>query len=384
MAEREGSLEGMVTRSAQPAASPFRPTPVFWRGKRIFLTGHTGFKGAWLTLWLSLLGARVRGYALAPESEPSMYMVLALDELCDSQLADIRDSTRLTQAIGDFQPEVVIHMAAQSLVRPSYRNPRETFEVNVQGTVNVLDACRHVDSVRAVVVVTTDKCYENRESLWAYREDDALGGHDPYSASKACAELVTTAYRRSFFCGKDTAAVATARAGNVIGGGDWSVDRIIPDAVRAFSAGQPLVVRNPEAVRPWQHVTGPLCGYLMLARALYEAGSEFAQAFNFGPASDQILPVRTLVEHAARAWGDGAAWEDHSEQAAPHEASMLMLDPTRARHLLGWTPDNGVSRAIDKTVEWYKAYYTDGRADAMRRLTGRSIAELEPASGMPS
>jgi CDP-glucose 4,6-dehydratase len=354
-------------------SSGFFPTQAFWKDKRVFLTGHTGFKGSWLTAWLASLGAQVRGYALAPVGAESMYSALALDEWCESVLADIRDRGSLMHSLREFEPQIAVHMAAQPLVRRSYADPADTFEVNVQGTVNFLEACRDVRSLRAIVVVTTDKCYENKGGLRAYREEDTLGGRDPYSASKACAELAIAAYRRSYFNGGQPA-VASVRAGNVIGGGDWGEDRLIPDAVRAFSAGRPLIVRNPTAIRPWQHVAGPLGGYLMLAHALSIAGVEFASAFNFGPASDQLFSVGELAERLAARWGASAVWRAETEPNAPHEAPALMLDSGRARQRLRWLPDDNLDGAINATVDWYKAFYTGAGSDELRRLT---LAHLE-------
>ena len=255
----------------------------FWRGKRVFLTGHTGFKGGWLAIWLESLGASVFGYALAPVTTPSLFEITRLDESVDSILADVRDAQKLSDAIRRAEPDIVFHLAAQPLVRASYRDPVETYSTNVMGTVHLLEAVRQTDSVRAVVVVTTDKCYDNREWEWGYRENDPLGGYDPYSSSKAAAELVTAAYRNSYFLASEVAAVASARAGNVIGGGDWSEDRLIPDIVRAVSDGKPVRIRNPDAIRPWQHVAEPLAGYIRLAQHLYTDGAGFAQAWNFGP-----------------------------------------------------------------------------------------------------
>jgi CDP-glucose 4,6-dehydratase len=367
-----------VVNGSTDTTPRFAPTEAFWRGKRVFLTGHTGFKGSWLTLWLSELGAKVRGYALAPDTEPSMFAALALDDLCDSRIGDVRDERPLVDAVRDFRPHVLIHMAAQPLVRRSYRQPLDTFAINVQGTANVLEACRSVDQLRAVVVVTTDKCYENHEELRPYREDEPLGGHDPYSASKACAELVTHSYRHSFFAAAGSPAIASARAGNVFGGGDWSEDRLIPDMVRAYSGGRPVVVRNPVAVRPWQHVTAPLGGYLMLARALWEENERFALPFNFGPSVDQASPVRTIVETMSRAWGKGAAWEERPEANAPHEAAILLLDPNRARQMLGWTPHDDLHAGLAATAAWYRSFYDGAPAERLRHLTLQQIADLAP------
>jgi CDP-glucose 4,6-dehydratase len=362
--------------------SRFHPTPEFWGGKRVLVTGHTGFKGAWLTLWLAELGARMGGYALAPDTEPSMFRALAIDGVCDSVIGDVRDPDRLAAAIAKFRPDVAIHLAAQSLVRPSYRDPLGTFATNVQGTANFLEGCRAVDTLRAVVVVTTDKCYLNREQLAPYDEDEPLGGRDPYSASKACAELVTQAYRLSFFNHRDAAQIASARGGNVFGGGDWCQDRLVPDAVRAFSAGEAVAIRNPGAVRPWQHVIPLLTGYLLLARALFEGGPDFALAFNFGPPSGRAISVRSLIEQMIAAWGDGARSESRHDPAAPHEAGLLMLDAARARAMLEWSPPDDLAASIRATVEWYKAFYAGAGAQEMRRISLAQIAALSQAPGL--
>ncbi len=380
MGDGPGAVDAVVNEPDY-GAPRFAPTEAFWRGKRVFLTGHTGFKGSWLTLWLSQLGAEVRGYALKPDTEPAMFAALALDDVCDSRIGDVRDERLLADAVRGFRPNIVIHMAAQPLVRRSYREPLDTFAINVQGTANVLEACRGIDALRAVVVVTTDKCYENHDELRPYREDEPLGGHDPYSASKACAELVTHAYRRSFFAAVGSAAVASARAGNVFGGGDWSEDRLIPDMIRAYAAGHPVVVRNPAAVRPWQHVTAPLGGYLMLARALWEEAERFALPFNFGPAIDQAVPVRAIVDAMSLAWGKGAAWEERPEANAPHEAGILMLDPSRARQMLGWMPHDDLHAGLTTTAAWYRSFYGGASADRLRHLTLQQIADLAPAIG---
>jgi CDP-glucose 4,6-dehydratase len=365
------------------AASPFVPDETFWSGKRVLLTGHTGFKGSWLTLWLHRLGAQVRGYALPPDASPSMFAGLSIDRLCDDVAGDLRSRADLARAVTDFRPEVVFHLAAQSLVRPSYREPADTFEVNVQGTVNLLDACRSAPELRAVVVITSDKCYENRDWEWAYRESDRLGGHDPYSASKACAELVVASYRGSFFDGRRSAGVgqrrapvlASARAGNVIGGGDWCVDRLIPDAARAFLRGDEVVVRNPHAVRPWQHVLEPLAGYLMLARACHQEGSAFAQGWNFGPPGDTLYPVAEVIETFAAAWGDGRRWRHQSEADAPHEARLLLLDAGLAGRRLAWRPQLALSEALALTAAWYRAHGAGLDAAGLRQLTFQQIAD---------
>lgn len=331
--------------------------PFFWKGKKVFLTGHTGFKGSWLSLWLVSMGAKVTGYALAPATTPNLYDVLAIDSLIEkSYIADIRDFANLQNAISEIKPDVVIHLAAQPLVRYSYSNPVETYATNVMGTVHLLESTRTIDSVRATVVVTTDKCYENKEWAWGYRENEPLGGFDPYSNSKGCAELVTSAYRQSYFSSPNAMnKVASARSGNVIGGGDWSEDRLIPDAIKAFEANLPLMIRNPLATRPWQHVLESLSGYLILVQALYEQGSIFASAWNFGPHDEDNRSVQEVVELVISQWGDFASWKkEGSEQ--PHEANLLKLDCSKARTQLGWIPKWDLETAIQKIVEWQKAF----------------------------
>ena len=323
----------------------------FWRDRSVFLTGHTGFKGGWLATWLLALGARVTGYALAPDTTPSYFVRCGLAERLTSRLGDVTDAAALESALAVARPSVVFHLAAQSLVRRSYREPVETFATNVLGTAHVLEAVRRTPSVEAVVVVTSDKCYDNRERPEGYREDEPLGGRDPYSASKAAAELVTAAYRRSFFA--TGARVATARAGNVIGGGDWAEDRLVPDVIRAVARGETVRVRHPSAVRPWQHVLEPLGGYLALAERLVESDA-FATAFNFGPRDDDAVPVAALVELVLGLWGDGR-WEAVAETDAPHEAGLLRLDWTRARQRLGWRPVLALKEAAALTVDWYRA-----------------------------
>ncbi len=331
--------------------------PNFWRNKNVFLTGHTGFKGGWLSLWLASMGAKVTGYGLAPTTNPSFFDLSEVDSLIDkSHIADIRDLVRIQSAMAEAKPDVLIHMAAQPLVRQSYENPIETYSTNVMGTVHVLESARTVSSVRATVVITTDKCYENKEWVWGYRENEPMGGYDPYSSSKGCAELVTSAYRQSYFSKADiNNKVGSARAGNVIGGGDWSPDRLIPDAIKAFEANLPLMIRNPLATRPWQHVLEPLSGYLILAQALYEQGSSFASGWNFGPIEDDNRSVQEVVDLLISSWGHSARWEkEGSEQ--PHEANLLRLDCSKARAQLGWIPKWGLEMATQKTVDWYKSY----------------------------
>jgi CDP-glucose 4,6-dehydratase len=346
-----------------------------WNGTRVLLTGHTGFKGAWLTLWLSRLGCRVTGLALPPPSTPSLFDVAEVADACDSLIGDIRDMDRVRRAFDRGRPDVVFHLAAQSLVRESYREPIHTFATNVMGTAHVLEAVRHAPSVRAVVVVTSDKCYENQEWLWPYRESDPLGGHDPYSASKGAAEIVTSSFARSFFSGgpsSHAAIVASVRAGNVIGGGDWSSDRLVPDIVRAFTTGESVVVRNPQAVRPWQHVLDALQGYLTLAERLCDHGHAYAGAWNFGPADSDARPVSWVVDEMVRRWGPPAAWVDGSGPAV-HEATLLRLDSSKARSRLGWSPKLDLPTALDWTVDWYRAH-RDG--DDMHRVTLRQVEQF--------
>ena len=340
-------------------------TGAFWRERRVFITGHTGFKGSWLALWLSSLGARVTGYSLDPPTEPSLYGEAGVAGLLHSVHADVRDRERLALELRRAEPEVVFHLAAQSLVRESYRTPVETFEVNLLGTVHLLEAVRSCPGVRAVVVVTSDKCYENREWVWGYRENDPLGGFDPYSSSKACAELAAAAYRRSFFPSDGHrghgVALATVRAGNVIGGGDWAADRIVPDCIRAFQRGEAVAVRNPGALRPWQHVLDPLCGYIALAERLAVEGPALAGAWNFGPADADVRPVAALVEALCRHWGVGATCTVDAG-SHPHEARSLKLDCSRARTLLGWRPFWDLETAVARTVSWNLGHL--GGADA--------------------
>lgn len=349
----------------------------FWHGKRVFLTGHTGFKGGWLALWLADMGAEVHGYALAPPTVPNLFTVANLqDHLANSTIADIRDAAALAQAIQTAQPDVVFHLAAQPLVRYSYAAPVETYAVNVMGTVNLLEAVRQTPSVKAVVNVTTDKCYENREWVWPYRENEAMGGFDPYSSSKACSELVTAAYRRSFLESAGTH-LASARAGNVIGGGDWAVDRLVPDFLRALDAGQVLTIRSPLATRPWQHVLEPLSGYLILAERLFSEGLEFAEAWNFGPDEADARPVQWIVEYLCSQVAE-AAWRcDAAPQ--PHEANMLKLDSSKAKAQLGWRPRWNLKAALGKTLAWHQAWK---QGLDMAAISGQQIREYEAVVGV--
>ncbi len=336
----------------------------FWRGKRVLLTGHTGFKGSWLSLWLQSMGARVVGYALTPPTNPSLFEVAEIGKGMTSLIGDIRDLERLRAVFAEHKPEIVIHMAAQPLVRYSYIEPVETYSTNVMGTVNLLEAVRGTDSVKAVVNVTSDKCYENREWIWGYRENEPMGGYDPYSNSKGCAELVTAAYRNSFFQPstinyQPSPAVATVRAGNVIGGGDWAEDRLIPDIMRAITQGKPVNIRNPHAIRPWQHVLEPLSGYLLLAQKLYEEGAGYAEGWNFGPNDDDAKPVQWIVEKLTKAWGEGASWVLDGGNH-PHEAHYLKLDCSKAKAQLAWHPRWHLEDALGAIIEWQRAY-RDGK-----------------------
>ena len=327
----------------------------FWRGKRVFLTGHTGFKGGWLSLWLRQLGAELHGYALAPAGEHNLFYAAHVADGMGSTIADVRDLAALKSALGAFRPDIVIHLAAQPLVRQSYADPVETYATNVMGTVHLLEAVRATPGVRAVVNVTTDKCYENREWPWGYREDEAMGGHDPYSSSKGCAELVSSAYRRSFFQ-HGGPALATARAGNVIGGGDWATDRLVPDILRAFERCEPVVIRHPQATRPWQHVLDPLAGYLTLAQRLWHDGEAVAEGWNFGPRDEDARPVQWIVEQLAQQWGADARWR-LDDGAHPHEANFLKLDISKARARLHWAPRWRLADALRHTVAWHRAWH---------------------------
>lgn len=348
--------------------------PAFWKGKRVLLTGHTGFKGSWLSLWLQSMGAQVVGYALAPPTNPSLFDVAEVGKGMTSVIGDIRDLDHLRKVFVEHQPEIVIHMAAQPLVRYSYIEPVETYSTNVMGTVNLFEAVRSTASVKVVVNVTTDKCYENREWVWGYRENEAMGGYDPYSSSKGCAELVTAAYRNSYFhpdkYQTHGIAIASGRAGNVIGGGDWAEDRLIPDIMRAITEGKSVHIRNPHATRPWQHVLEPLSGYLALAQKLYEDGANYAEGWNFGPNDEDAKPVQWIVEKLTQTWGEGASWildgGDH-----PHEAHYLKLDCSKAKARLDWHPRWHLEETLGAIIEWQRAY-RDGKN--MQALTLRQIS----------
>ena len=349
----------------------------FWRGKRVFITGHTGFMGSWLTLWLNRMGAELWGYALPPPEGPNMFDLTHLKSAIISTIGDVRDQKALTEAMIKAQPEIVFHLAAQPMVRESYRSPVDTFSTNVMGTVNLLEAVRAVPDIRSVVVITSDKCYENREWLWGYREDNPMGGHDPYSASKGAAELVTASYRRSFFNGDgdNQTAVATTRAGNVVGGGDFAPDRLVPDIIRALVSRESVTIRNPNAVRPWQFVLEPLRGYLTLAELLYESGQDYAEGWNFGPTetdAQTVAQICATLGHSLQLYDVGTV-EINLEKATPatHEAAMLRLDISKARQRLDWIPKMELYTALELTADWYATYMRNGD------LRARSEAQIE-------
>lgn len=361
MANGQGSVEGLGVN------------PAFWKGRRVLLTGHTGFKGSWLSLWLQSMGAQVTGYALAAPTNPSLFEVAEVAKGMTSIVGDIRDLEHMGKVFAEYRPEIVIHMAAQALVRYSYVEPVETYSTNVMGTVNLLEAIRTTDSVKAVVNVTSDKCYDNREWVWGYRENEAMGGFDPYSSSKGCAELVASAYRNSYFhpekYQEHGVALASGRAGNVIGGGDWAEDRLIPDIVRAIAQGKPVNIRNPHAIRPWQHVLEPLSGYLVLAQKLFEEGTSYAEGWNFGPNDEDAKPVEWIVDKLTKTWGEGASWVLDGGNH-PHEAHYLKLDCSKAKTRLDWHPRWHLEDALGAIIEWQRAY-RDGKD--MRELTLRQI-----------
>lgn len=374
-------MENVVNPTNLPDA-----TPNLWEGRRVFLTGHTGFKGGWLALWLASKGAQVRGYALDPWTEPNLFTAASIAEILDDDRGDIRDYPKLEASLTDFEPEVVFHLAAQPLLRRSYADPLGTYGTNVMGTANLLEAVRKCPTVRAVVCVTTDKCYQNREWAWPYRETDPLGGHDPYSSSKACAEIVAAAYRDSYFApsrwSEHRLALATARAGNVIGGGDWSEDRLIPDLIRGFHDGQPVLIRQPNAIRPWQHVLEPLHGYMILAEKLLAGSVEAASAFNFGPGEDDAWPVERITAKLAAMWGPGATWV-HDTAPSVHEAHYLKLDSSKARAELGWRPRLNLEMALEWTMQWYRQWQSGAEMASETRAQIARYAELA-ASAPPA
>ena len=341
----------------------------FWQGKRVFLTGHTGFKGSWLSLWLVSLGANVRGYALPPPTSPSLFNEAKVDSIIDSQIGDIRDQDALQTSMTAFNPDILIHMAAQPLVRYSYDNPIETYEVNVIGTAKVLEAARSCPDLKAIVNITTDKCYENDDRSEGYMENDPMGGYDPYSSSKGCAELVTSSYRRSFLQ-EQGVGLASVRAGNVIGGGDWADDRLIPDILRSFERKEPVVVRNPKATRPWQHVLEPLSGYLILAQKLYKNQEKYAEGWNFGPNDDDAKPVDWILDKMIAKWPN-SSWEV-DDNSNPHEAGFLKLDISKAKLQLGWQPVWELSNTLERIIAWHKAWLSQ---EDMQTVSFKEIEE---------
>jgi len=349
----------------------------FWKDRKILITGHTGFKGSWLSLWLQAMGAKVVGYSLPPPTRPSLFELARVSQGMTSVVGDVRDFDSLKSTIAQQEPEIIFHMAAQSVVSDSYENPVETYSTNVMGTVNLLEAVRQLRRPRVVVNVTSDKCYENREWVWGYRENDAMGGHDPYSNSKGCSELVTASFRSSFFGSEDFnqhgVAVASVRAGNVIGGGDWTRDQLIPDIMRAFTESRPVLIRRPDAIRPWQFVLEALNGYLTVAERLLTHGSLHAEAWNFGPEDDDAKSVGWVAENIRRLWGDGARWEIDTARY-PHEAHSLKLDISKSKRILGWTPRMRLDCALEWVVEWYRSYE---RKEDVRQTTLSQISRYE-------
>ncbi len=347
--------------------------PLFWKGKKVYVTGHTGFKGSWLCLWLQDMGAIVKGFALEPNTNPNLFTFAKVGQNMDSEIGDITDLKHIADSMIAFNPEVLIHMAAQPLVRLSYQEPVLTYATNVMGTVNVLEAARKCINLKAIVSVTTDKCYENKEWAWGYRENEAMGGHDPYSSSKGCAELVTSAYRNSFFNSPNQASLASARAGNVIGGGDWSDDRLIPDILKAFEKNEPVIVRNPMSTRPWQHVLEPLSGYLVLAEHLYEEGIAYAEAWNFGPKDEDCKSVNWILDKMVSKWGKGASWE-LDKNNNPHEAGYLKLDCSKAAMQLNWRPKWNLEETLESIINWQQNFLTGKNS---KELCLREIAKYQ-------
>ena len=352
MGQKSSTMEGMEIIKGKVDIN-------FWKGKKVFLTGHNGFKGSWLSLWLQSMGAVVKGYSLNVNTEPSLFVEANVSKGMESEVGDIRNLEQLTESMVSFSPDILIHMAAQPLVRLSYQEPVDTYTTNVIGTVNVLEAARKCSNLKAIVSVATDKCYENKEWEWGYRENEPMGGHDPYSSSKGCAELVTSSYRRSFFTSEHTASLASARAGNVIGGGDWAKDRLIPDILTAFEKSEPVVIRNPLSTRPWQHVLEPLSGYLVLAQQLYQNGDEFAEAWNFGPKDEDCKPVSWILDQMVKAWGNDASWS-LDKNNNPHEAGFLKLDCSKAFQKLSWTPKWDLKFTLESIIKWHKVFISKG------------------------
>ncbi len=336
-----------------------RVNTAFWKGKKVFLTGHTGFKGSWLSLWLQNMGALVKGYSLEPNTKPALYNEANVAREMESEIGDIRNLDQIAESMVKFCPDILIHMAAQPIVRLSYLEPVNTYSTNVIGTVNVLESARKCSNLKAIVSVTTDKCYENKEWEWGYRENEPMGGHDPYSSSKGCAELVTSSYRRSFFSSNNTPSLASARAGNVIGGGDWSEDRLVPDILRSFEKSESLLIRNPHSTRPWQHVLEPLSAYLVLAQELFLNGDKFAEAWNFGPKDEDCKTVGWIADKMTKSWGINLS-QTIDKSNNPHEAGFLKLDCSKAAKRLNWQPQFNIKKTIDLLIEWHKIYISGG------------------------
>lgn len=346
-----------------------RVNTTFWKNKKVFLTGHTGFKGSWLSIWLQSMGVILKGYSLEPNTDPNLFTLARVSEFMESEIGDIRDLDHISKSMIDFNPDILIHMAAQPLVRLSYQNPVDTYTTNVMGTVNVLEAARNCSNLRAIVSVTTDKCYENKEWDWGYRENEPMGGKDPYSSSKGCAELVIAAYRHSYFSTNATASLASARAGNVIGGGDWAEDRLIPDILIAFEKSHEVIIRNPLSTRPWQHVLEPLSGYLVLAENLFEFGDTYAEGWNFGPKDEDCKPVSWILDKMVRKWGEGACWK-HDTSNNPHEARFLKLDCSKAANRLKWKPKWNLEEVLDSIIDWHQSYLSgkDVKKDCLNEI----------------
>lgn len=352
-------------------------TPDFWKGKKVFLTGHTGFKGAWLSIWLDQMGADVTGFSLPPPTDPSLFALSGIGKHVHSILGDIRDLKHLSTAITQAEPEIIIHLAAQSLVVYSHSNPVDTYSTNVMGTVNLLDSLRSNESVKAAIIVTSDKCYKNQEWPWGYRENDPLGGFDPYSNSKVCAELITDSYRRAFFSsgktGKHQLSLASVRAGNVIAGGDWASNRLVPDVMNGLMERKTISIRNPESVRPWQHVLEPLDGYLTLAEKLYSEGTRYAEGWNFGPSEGDTKTVTELTSYLCSLWGNDATWEE-TPLMEPRETNFLRLDCSKSRLNLGWKPKLTLEETLNWIIEWYKCYHEKGD---IFKITSKQIARYQ-------
>jgi len=366
MAGEQGTLESMVETNKNSG----RVDSSFWLNKRVFVTGHTGFKGSWLTLWLNEMGAIIKGFSLAPNTEPNLFTEANVSLGIESEIGDIRDSESIKKSIIAFEPEILIHMAAQPLVRLSYNQPAETYATNVMGTLHVLEAARCCKNLKSIVAITTDKCYENKEWDWGYRENEAMGGHDPYSSSKGCCELLISSYRQSFFNNSDSANLASARAGNVIGGGDWSKDRLIPDILKAFEKSKPAIIRNPLSTRPWQHVLEPLSGYLVLAKKLYEEGDKYAEGWNFGPRDQDCQPVEQILNSLVSSWGGNASWQ-LDKNNNPHEAGFLKLDCSKALQKLKWQPKWDLQYTLNSIINWHKAWLSGSD------MTKESINEIK-------